>query len=114
MPVSLLRRILTILIVSAYFGASVLVVAPMANAASAPMGAGMMQQQDGMGDKMPCKGMMPSCMNEFGCIFMVTLPAPDLTISTIVVWSPVTYVTAAEFPQGRSIQPALGPPISRT
>jgi hypothetical protein len=112
MPVGLLRRILTVLIVTAYLGATMVV--PTVNAAATPMDAGMMHQQDGMGDKMPCKGKMSNCMTEIGCIFMISLPSPNLTVSTFVRWSPVSYVVASEYLTGRSIKPALGPPISRT
>jgi hypothetical protein len=30
---------------------------------------GMMHEQDGQGDKMPCKGMLPGCVTDLGCIF---------------------------------------------
>jgi len=113
MPARLLRGFLSLLIVSAYLGATVLAVAPIANAAAAGVSHGMVHELGGMDHKMPCKGTMPGCVTEFGCIFMVSLPAPDLTISTMVGWSPVTYVVVAEFLSGRSTKPALGPPISR-
>ena len=108
----LLRRILSLLIVSAYLGATMLAVMPMASAAPAPM-SGMTHEQDGSGGKMPCKGMMPGCMTENGCIFMVSLPAPHLTVSTMIGWSLVNYVVADEFLRGRSPPPLLGPPRSR-
>jgi hypothetical protein len=112
MSVGQLRRLLSVLIVSAYFGATMFV--PTVSAAPASMDAGMMHQQDGMGDKMPCKGKMSSCMTEIGCIFMISLPSSNLTVSTFVRWSPVSYVVAPEYLAGRSIKPALSPPISRT
>ena len=76
----LLRRILALLIVTAYVGATMLPVAP-THAANADMSSssmnGMMHEQDGQGDKMPCKGMLPNCVTDIGCIFLVTLPAPN-------------------------------------
>ena len=60
---------------------------------------------------MPCKG-MAGCMTELGCIFLVSLPTPDLTLVTMTAWSSVIYDNASEALRGRTIKPALGPPIS--
>jgi hypothetical protein len=112
MLVRLLRQALTILVVSTYLGVTMLAAASMANAAPAPMN-GMMHEQDGMGDKMPCQGMVPGCTTEIGCIFLVSLPPPQLTLATMIVWSSVRYSVSPEVLDGCSIKPALGPPISR-
>jgi hypothetical protein len=115
MPVKLLRRILALLIVTAYVGATMLQVAP-TYAANADMSSssmnGMMHEQDGQGDKMPCKGMLPGCVTDLGCIFLVSLPAPDPTIVGMTAWSSVIYDNVSEGSRGRTIKPALGPPIS--
>jgi hypothetical protein len=115
MPVKLLRRILALLIVTAYFGATMLQVAP-TYAANADMSHssmnGMMHEQEGQGDKMPCKGMLPGCVTDLGCIFLVSLPAPNVTLFAVTAWSSVIYDNASEALPGRSIKPALGPPIS--
>src|SRR5208283_2219000 len=108
-----LRRFFTLLIVSAYLSATILVAMPIANAAAVEMGSGMMHQQDSASHEMPCKGKMPTCMTELGCVFMVSLPAPGLAASTSIVWSPVTYTGSLDPLHGRTIRPALGPPISR-
>jgi hypothetical protein len=73
---------------------------------------GMMHEQDGQRDKMPCKGMLPGCVTDLGCIFLVSLPAPDPTLVTVTAWSSVIYTGSSELLRGRSIKPALGPPIS--
>jgi hypothetical protein len=115
MPVKLLRQILTLLIVTAYLGATVFQVAPV-YAASADMSSGsmngMMHEQHGQGEKMPCKGMLPNCMTDIGCIFLVSVPSPDLNLFTTTTGSSVIYHNASEPLRGRSIKPALGPPIS--
>jgi hypothetical protein len=115
MPVKLLRRILALLIVTAYVGTTVLQVAP-TYAANADMSgasmAGMMHEPDGQTDKMPCKGMLPNCMTDIGCIFLVSVPTSNLTLFTTTTWSPVIYDNAHEALPGRTIKPALGPPIS--
>lgn len=113
MPVRLLRRFFAFLIVGAYLSATILAAMPVANAAAVEMGSGMMHQQDGTSDKMPCNDKMPGCVTELGCVFMVSLPAPDLAVSTVVVWSPVIYSGSLDPLHGRTIRPALGPPISR-
>jgi hypothetical protein len=73
---------------------------------------GMMHEQHGQGEKMPCKGMLPNCMTDIGCIFLVSVPSPDLNLFTTTTWSSVIYHNASEALRGRSIKPALGPPIS--
>ena len=115
MLVNLLRRILTLLIVTAYLGATTLQVAP-TYAANADMSgstmASMMPEPDGQTDKMPCKGMLPNCMTDIGCIFLVSVPTSNLTLFTTTTWSPVIYDNASDALPGRTIKPALGPPIS--
>ena len=95
----LLRRFIALLIVTAYVGATVFQVAPVF-AASADMSSssmnGMMHEQHGQGEKMPCKGMLPNCMTDIGCIFLVSVPTPDLTLVTTTTWSSVTYDNASD------------------
>ena len=111
----MLRQILTLLIVTAYIGATMLPAAPgyAANTGMnhAAMG-GMMQDHQNPGDnKMPCKGMLPGCVTDVGCIFFVTLPPPGLTVLSVTAWSSVSYDNASQGIHGRTIKPALGPPI---
>ena len=111
----LLRQILTLLIVTAYVGATMFQVAPI-YAANADVGStamtGMMHEQDNPGDKMPCKGMLPGCVTDLGCIFLVSLPTPNVTLFTVTAWSSVIYPGSDQSLRGRTIKPALGPPIS--
>ena len=115
MPVKLLRRILVLLIVTAYVGATVFQIAPVF-AASAGTGSAamndMMHEEPGQGEKMPCKGMLPGCITDIGCIFLVSVPTPDLTLVTMTTWSSVIYHNSSDALRGRTIKPALGPPIS--
>jgi hypothetical protein len=134
MPVKLLRLILTLFIVTAYIGATVLQAAP-TYAATAHLSSssisGMAHDQAGKGDKMPCKGMsgmvhkqaghdgntpcngvLPNCVTDIGCIYLLSMPTPDLTLFTTTGWSSVIYNNAPEALHGRTIKPALGPPIS--
>jgi hypothetical protein len=118
MPVKLLRQILTLVIVTAYIGATLLQADPsyaaiMKNGGAVDRAAmsGMMHDQHQPGDKTPCKGMLPGCVSDIGCIFLVSLPAPDLTFVTVTAWSSVSFDPASQELRGRTIKPALGPPI---
>ena len=115
MPVKLLRRILTLLMVTAYVGATTLQVAP-TYAANAAMSSssinGMMHEQDGQGDKMPCKGMLPNCVTDIGCIFLVSVPtlsAPLFSRSAIPFRTPPARVAPALKLNGLKRQPARRP-----
>ena len=111
----LVRQIISVLLVAAYVSATVLTAAPGANAAPPAMSDGMMMTGEaGDAMPMPCsKGMKSSCMTDFGCIFMVSLPASHFGVATRIAWSAITYTISNDFLRGHSIKPALGPPISR-
>ena len=112
MPVKPFSRILALLLAAAYIGATMLVIAPSGNATSSAAIDGMMHEQDGPGDGMPCKGTLPGCVTDLGCVFLISLAAPDLTLVTVTAWSLVTYPGSDQALRGRTIKPALGPPIS--
>lgn len=109
MSVRLLRRILMILLAGAFFGATTLQVSFSASAAGADMI--MVDQDNGDGNPMPCKGIAINCLSDLGCIFMISLPAPQLTMATDLAWSSVVYGLPSNAAAGRSIEPDLGPPI---
>ena len=115
MPVRLLRQIFSVLLVVAYVSAAIVAVAPVANAAPHAMANGMTMPADGMDGKMPmpCKSTKSNCVTDAGCIFMVSLPAPQLDIGTPFAWAFVDFPMVAESVPGHSIKPLLGPPISR-
>jgi hypothetical protein len=115
MPVRLLRQIISMLLVAAYLSATVFATATApAYAAPCEMSGGMKMKQDSANDQMPYKGLKIGCVTELGCVFMVSLPTPDLTVTAALDWSPVIYTVSAEFLDGRSTKPALGPPRSLT
>jgi hypothetical protein len=103
------------LLVAAYLSATIFTTSPAAYAAPREMFGGMMMQ-DSTNDQMPmpCKGLKTGCVTEIGCVFMVSLSTPDLTITAVIDWSPVIYTVSSEFLDGRSTKPALGPPRSFT
>ena len=109
MSVKLLRWFLVLLIAATYVGAAS--VAPMVYANATGMSSGMMHEEDGQSDTVPCKGMAHGCVSELGCIFLVSMPAANLTVFTITAWSSVTYSDASATLYGRTIKPALSPPI---
>ena len=114
MPVKLLRQVFIALIMTAYVGATMFQVAPTFGASTQTHGAGvsgMTHDQDHSGGNMPCKGMLPGCVSDLGCIFLIGLPAPDFTVVTVTAWSSVSYAPASQGLRGRTIKSALGPPI---
>ena len=63
-------------------------------------------------DPMPCcPEKAASCVTDVGCVFLVGLPMPPLTVSTALGWSLLRYDFSHDRADGLSIQPALGPPI---
>jgi hypothetical protein len=78
---------------------------------SQPAMGSMIHDQDHPSEPMPCKGKKRGCVSDLGCIFLVSLPAPDLTLVTVTAWSFVSYDYAFQGLRGRTIKPALGPPI---
>jgi hypothetical protein len=110
MPVSLPRRALMILFAGAFLAATILQ-SSLAASAAAASDAAMVGHDRGDGDAMPCKTIPVNCLSGLGCIFMISLPAPQLTISADLAWSSVVYGARPVAPGGRSIKPDLGPPI---
>jgi hypothetical protein len=110
MSVKLLRRFFALLIVAAYVGAAT--VAPMVYADISGINNSAMPMTDSQGGKMPCKGMAHGCFSELGCIFLVGAPVPDFRPFTVTAWSSVIYDNQSGALRGRTIEPALGPPIS--
>ncbi len=109
-----LRRVIALLILTAYVGAAVISHAPPGQAMSGDVGTGMAHHQEGPTDRMPCKSTPSPCVTDLGCIFLVGLPSmPDPTLLTLTAWSMVHYLGSPDALHGRSVKPAIGPPISR-
>ena len=116
MSARLLRQICSVLIVTAYLGATLIAAVQSAAAASYEMSGRMTMQSgdDGQAMPMPCqKKMKAGCVTEAGCMLVVTVLASHPCLATRVGFTAVTYVAAAEFLDGHPIKPPLDPPISR-
>ena len=112
MPIAL-RRIVALLIVTAYVSAAMVQHVPFASATAGDMGTGMAHHQEPPKDRMPCKSTPQPCVADLGCMFLVSLPAvADPSLLTLTAWASVEYQVAPQPLPGRSIKPALGPPIS--
>jgi hypothetical protein len=110
--VKLLRQILTVLIVTAYVGTTMMQVVP-ASAAENPCMGMMNMTHDGDGKMPPCNDLASKCMSEMGCLFLLSLPAPNIHMATVLVWSQLTYNTIGHADlDGRLVEPALRPPNS--
>ena len=117
MPVPLLRKIVSMFVVAAYVSVTIVTAVPDASAAPRAMnGSGMMMNMGNAGEPMPMpcsKGMKSGCITDFGCIFLVSLPAAHSVAMTVIEWSVIAYATDPEFFRDHSIKPPLDPPISR-
>ena len=60
---------------------------------------------------MPRKGMDPECVKQMGCLGTASLPLPQPMPAAVFAYSKIAYWLPASFPSGRSIEPALLPPI---
>ena len=109
-----LRRVVALLIVTAYVSAAMVQHVPFASATAGDMGTGMAHHQEEPSNKMPCKGTVSPCVTDLGCVFLVGLPAmPEPTLLTLSAWSSISYPGSPDVLQGQSVKPAIGPPISR-
>ncbi|WP_252952781.1 hypothetical protein [Siccirubricoccus soli] len=114
MVIRLLRPLLAILAAIALVGA------PAAQAVAAvPCGAVHMTVVDHQASTrhaqtpVPCKGMTPACVDALGCVSN-SLAAPENPAGGPLTWTPTIYWAGADAREGRSIEPALDPPIPFT
>jgi hypothetical protein len=110
MRLRLIRHFIFVIALGAFLGAGVMQgVWPVRIDASSDM---TTMAQAGDDAPMPCKGMMPACMTDLGCIFMIGLPtiSPTQTM-TRLAWRRVHYDSRAQSADGLTRKPALDPPI---
>ena len=60
----------------------------------------------------PCKGIMPDCVKQMGCIGSPSLPQRSATLQRSVSYSAVVYAALDETGPERSVKPDLFPPIA--
>jgi hypothetical protein len=112
-----LRRLFAILFAVAFFNATMM---QGMSAVAMPAHTDMsmtMAANDGAppSQPMPCRGMMPSCMIDIGCIFVIGIPAPPPRLVVHLTWAPVSYPwPAVEASDGGARAPDLRPPIRLT
>jgi len=108
-----LRRLVVFLILTVYVSAAMVQQVPLAHAMSVDMSTGMAHDQEGPTDRMPCNSTPAPCVTDLGCIFLVGLPSmPDPALLGLTAWSSIHYLGSRDALHGRSIEPAIGPPIS--
>jgi hypothetical protein len=111
---TVLRRMAALLILTAYVGAVMVQFLPLAHAMAGNMSSGIAHHQDAPHDKIPCKGTVSPCISDLGCVFLMGLATtPDPTLLTLTALSAVQYPGSPDALHGRSVQPAIGPPIPR-
>jgi len=60
----------------------------------------------------PCKGVMPGCADMLGCAITAGLPPRITATAHKIFWTSITYKAVADWLEGLSIKPYLGPPIT--
>jgi hypothetical protein len=66
----------------------------------------------GMPQLMPCKGIMPDCVKQIGCIGSPNVPSRSAEMQRRVSYTTVIYWSPAEERTGLSVEPDLVPPIA--
>jgi hypothetical protein len=64
----------------------------------------------GMPQPMPCRGIMPDCVKQMGCIGSPNVPSRSAEMQRRVSYTTVIYWSVAEERTGLSIEPDLFPP----
>ena len=109
------RRVIAVLILTAYASAALVQHVPFAHAMAGVVSTAMTQHQDGPSHPMPCKSTPQPCIADLGCVFLISLPAiSDPRVLTLSAWASIEYPAVQSRLHGRSIKPPLGPPISLT
>src|SRR6266851_8860938 len=64
----------------------------------------------GMPPLMPCKGIMPDCVKQMGCIGSPNVPSRSAEMRRRVSYTTVIYWSLTEYRTGLSVEPDLFPP----
>jgi hypothetical protein len=71
----------------------------------------MTHRDQGIPLPMPCKGLIPDCVKQMGCLGTAVLTScPDTPVAA-AMFDVVAYWRAAWFRSGRFVEPELSPPI---
>jgi hypothetical protein len=65
----------------------------------------------GVPKPLPCKGMMPDCVKQMGCLGSPNLPGRSDSVYAPVSYSLVTYWLPSPTLSGQDVEPDLFPPI---
>jgi hypothetical protein len=66
---------------------------------------------EGVPVPLPCKGIMPDCVKQMGCLGIAALPDRSDVISVPVAYGTVAYSAPCPVLSGRDVEPDLFPPI---
>src|SRR6266436_10054575 len=66
----------------------------------------------GVPKPLPCKGIMPDCVKQMGCLGSPILPERSTAISVLIAYSTVAYWSPSPVLSGRDVEPDLYPPIA--
>jgi hypothetical protein len=123
MPI-ILRRLVVALSVLAFVGGMTVQAVPSALALGLSSMAGdakadpecprmaMEHPRDRVPVPLPCKGIMPDCVKQMGCLGIAALPDHSDRISVPVAYGIVAYSAPCPVLSGRDVEPDLFPPIA--
>jgi hypothetical protein len=117
------NRLVTTLTAFAFLAAMSIQAIPSAEALGVAVSAGSMANEDcprmavehperGAPQSMPCKGIMPDCVKQMGCIGAPNLPSRSAEMQRRVLYTAVIYWLPAEERTSLSVEPDLFPPIA--
>jgi hypothetical protein len=115
----MLKRLSIILLALAFVASATMQLMPHAFAAVAAGAAEPCNMADmksdaspGAADEMPCKGAIPVCGDNLGCVVVVDLPQRPQAAPVAVRWTEIVWSLVQRSLAGVMVSPELQPPIA--
>jgi hypothetical protein len=106
----LFRRVIVFLTVAAYLAVAGLMPGMAGTAADVDKAAHF--AGSGMDGPLPCEERIGGCFTAAGCIFLTGVPARLMGFAIPTAWSSIAFHPVVPVLHGRTLAPALDPPIS--
>jgi hypothetical protein len=113
--IKLIRSLVAILVVTVLIGApavQAMFAVPCQNVVMSATDQQLSSAQPPASTPAPCKGMMPGCADMLGCGIDASLPVQVPTAAHRLIWTSLSYQANADWHEGLSEPPYVGPPIT--